>query len=228
MLSGIAWCTYENADFGVAGRVLGETPLGNYTVAWTISSALVEKITNLITGVTPAYSSAVQTDKTELRRYLLRLTEVMALLTVPGDCWNRTHGGPVRTVFLRPKWYGVIGPLRLLGIFIASRSLMTILPNLLTAVGDARFVMWVMISCLIVMPVAFYLGRLLIDYGSSCLTCPRGISSELSGPGRLQAWWVSPMSCGRTIAASSRTKEKPRRGVGMLTCKPSRVDSRSK
>ncbi len=79
IFSRIAWYSYENADFGVAGRVLGGVPLGNYTVAWTISSAPLEKIANLVTGVTPAYFSAIQTDKAELRRYILRLTEVLSL-----------------------------------------------------------------------------------------------------------------------------------------------------
>jgi O-antigen/teichoic acid export membrane protein len=158
LLSGIAWYTYENADFGVAGRVLGEIPLGNYTVAWTISSAPVEKITNLITGVTPAYFSAVQSDKSELRRYLLRLTEIMALLTVPASIGIALTADLFVPLLLGPKWYGVIGPLRLLGVFIAGRSLMTILPNLLTAIGDARFVMWNMLACVVVMPFAFYVG----------------------------------------------------------------------
>jgi O-antigen/teichoic acid export membrane protein len=158
LLSGIAWYTYENADFGVAGRVLGEVPLGNYTVAWTISSTPVEKITNLITGVTPAYFSAVQSDKSELRRYLLRLTEIMALLTVPASVGIALTADLFVPLLLGPKWYGVIGPLRLLGVFIAGRSLMTILPNLLTAIGDARFVMWNMVTCVIIMPVVFYIG----------------------------------------------------------------------
>jgi O-antigen/teichoic acid export membrane protein len=158
LLSGFAWYVYENADFGVAGRGLGEKPLGNYTVAWTISSAPVEKITNLITGVTPAYFSAVQTKKDELRRYLLRLTEIMALFTVPASVGLALTADLLVPLLLGPKWYGVIGPLRLLGVFIAARSLTTILPNLLTAIGDARFVMWNMILCVIIMPAAFFVG----------------------------------------------------------------------
>jgi len=85
ILSRVTWYAYENADFAVAGRVLGGVELGNYTVAWNISSAPLEKIANLVTGVTPAYFSAVQTDKSELRRYLLRLTEILSFVTVPAS-----------------------------------------------------------------------------------------------------------------------------------------------
>ena len=158
LFSGFAWYAYDNADFGVAGRVLGGTALGNYTVAWTVASAPVEKIANLFTGVTPAFFSAVQTDKAELRRYLLRLTEVLSFVTVPASFGLALVADYLVLALLGPKWVGVIGPLRLLGVFVAGRSIATILPNLLTAIGDARFVMWATIGSAIFMPVAFLIG----------------------------------------------------------------------
>jgi len=158
LFSGVAWYAYDNADFGVAGRVLGSTALGNYTVAWTIASAPVEKIANLVTGITPAYFSAVQADKAELRRYLLRLTEILSFVTVPASLGLALVADYMVPALLGPKWIGAIGPLRLLGVFVAGRSIATILPNLLTAIGDARFVMWATIASAIFMPIAFLIG----------------------------------------------------------------------
>lgn len=158
LVSGITWYAYDNSDFAVAGRMLGAVPLGNYTVAWNIGSAPVEKITNLVTGVTPAFFSAVQTNKAELRRYLLRLSEVMALFTLPASVGVALTADYLIPVLFGPKWYGAVGPLRLLGIFFSVRSLVTILPNLLTAIRDARFVMWSMITAVIAMPIAFVFG----------------------------------------------------------------------
>jgi O-antigen/teichoic acid export membrane protein len=158
ILSGVAWYAYDNADFGVAGRVLGEVALGNYTVAWTISSAPVEKITNLVTTVTPTFFSAMQTDKAELRRYLLRLSEVISYLTVPAGMGLALVADHLVPVLLGPKWYGAIGPLRLLAVLFAVRSLCTILPNLLTAIGDAAFVMRTTVVSAIIMPLAFLVG----------------------------------------------------------------------
>jgi O-antigen/teichoic acid export membrane protein len=158
LLSSLAWYAYDNADFGVAGRVLGSTELGNYTVAWTISSAPVEKVTNLVTSVTPAFFSAIQKDPAELRRYLLGLTEVLSYLTVPAAIGLALVADYLVPVLLGPKWLGVIGPLRLLGILFAARSLSTIFPNLLTAVGEAGFVMKTTVAAAIVMPGAFYVG----------------------------------------------------------------------
>jgi O-antigen/teichoic acid export membrane protein len=158
ILSRIAWYAYENADFGVAGKMLGGVSLGNYTVAWNISSAPLEKIANLVTGVTPAYFSAVQTDRSELRRYLLRLSEILSLITVPASIGLAMVADYVVEALLGPKWTGVVAPLRLLGVFVATRSLTTFLPNLLTAIGDSAFVMRAMVGSAITMPIAFVIG----------------------------------------------------------------------
>jgi len=158
LLSRVAAYAYDNADFGVAGRVLGEAPLGNYTVAWTISSAPVEKIANLVMGVTPAYFSTLQTDKAQLRRYLLRLTELLSFVTVPASIGLAVSARYLVPALLGSKWHDVIGPLRLLGLFVAVRSVATIFPNLLTAIGDAGFVMWASVASAIVMPISFFIG----------------------------------------------------------------------
>ncbi|MGH9735293.1 MAG: lipopolysaccharide biosynthesis protein [Candidatus Acidiferrales bacterium] len=158
MVGRIAAYAYDNADFAVAGKVLGSVPLGNYTVAWTISSAPVEKISNLLMGVTPAYFSTIQTDKPQLRRYVLRLTELLSLVTVPASIGLAVSAPYLVPAVLGPKWVLVIGPLRLLGLFVAVRSVATVLPNMLTAIGDAQFVMWASFASAIVMPIAFLAG----------------------------------------------------------------------
>jgi O-antigen/teichoic acid export membrane protein len=158
MFSSVAAYLYENADFTVAGRMLGEVPLGNYSVAWTISSAPVEKIANLVTGVMPTFFSTVQADKTELRRYLLRLTEIISLVTLPASIGLVIVADYLVPILLGPKWYGVIGPLRLLGVFFAVRSIATIIPNLLVSIGEATFVMWASLGGAVIMVVAFLIG----------------------------------------------------------------------
>ena len=64
----IAWYSYSNADFLVAGKLFGQAGLGAYTIAWNLASLPVEKITSLVTQVTPAFLSAVQHDRAALRR----------------------------------------------------------------------------------------------------------------------------------------------------------------
>src|SRR2546425_13021893 len=71
----LAWYVYSNADFLVAGRILGKVALGLYEVGWNLANVPIEKITSLVGQVTPAVFSAVQRDHAALRRYLLRSEE---------------------------------------------------------------------------------------------------------------------------------------------------------
>jgi len=142
----------------VAGRRLGQAALGAYTVAWTIASTPVEKITNLVTRVTPAFFSAVQHDKPELRRYLLRITEGLALLTFPASFGIALVADQFVPCVLGPKWVAAIIPLRLLGILAALRSITTLFPSILFTSRHSRFVMWNTIIAAVVCPAAFYYG----------------------------------------------------------------------
>ena len=154
--SRVAWYAYSNSDFLVAGRVLGQAPLGAYTLAWTIASTPVEKITNIITRVTPAFFSAVQDDKPHLRRYLLGITNGLSLLTFPASLGLALVADQFVLVVLGAKWVPAIMPLRLLAVYAAMRSITTVFPNMLFAMRHSRFVMWMSVVSAVIFPAAFY------------------------------------------------------------------------
>ena len=154
--SRIAWYLYSNSDFMVAGRRLGQAALGAYTVAWTIASTPVEKVTTLVTRVTPAFFSAVQHEEAQLRRYLLRITEGLALITFPASFGMALVADQFVLCVLGPKWNTAIMPLRLLAIYAALRSITTVFPSVLTARRDSRFVMWNTFAAAAIFPAAFY------------------------------------------------------------------------
>jgi PST family polysaccharide transporter len=155
--SRIAWYVYSNSDFLIAGRLLGQAALGTYTIAWTIASTPVEKITNMVTRVTPAFFSAVQHDNSELRRYLLRLTEGLSLITFPASFGIVLVADQFVGCVLGPKWRSAAVPLQLLGVYAAFRSITTLFPGILYATRHSRFVMWNTVVAAVVFPVAFYL-----------------------------------------------------------------------
>jgi PST family polysaccharide transporter len=154
----LAWYWYSNADFIVAGRTLGQTGLGNYTVAWNLANAPVEKITNLVGGVTPAYYSAVQEDRAALRRYLLRPIEVISLITFPLAVGLALVSRDAVLSILGQKWQEVIAPLRLLALYACVRSIMPLVSQVLMVTGDSGFVMWNGIISVVAFPSAFLIG----------------------------------------------------------------------
>lgn len=160
----IAWYSYSNADFLVAGKLFGQAGLGAYTIAWNLASLPVEKITSLVTQVTPAFLSAVQHDRAALRRYFLAISEGLAFLTLPATLGLAAVAEDFVLVVLGEEWRAAIVPLMLLAWYASLRSLVTILPQVLNVADEARFAMRVTLATAIVLPPAFVLAG--IEWGT--------------------------------------------------------------
>jgi len=153
-----SWSTYSTLDNVTAGRVFGQSALGLYGMAWTLANTPLEKIVTLVTTLIPAYLSRVQTDMAALRQYFRSLSEVIALATFPATLGLALVARVAIPLIMGPKWKGMIAPLEVLSLYAAFRSLVALLPKVLTAVGIARFVMRVELVGLFLMPLAFWIG----------------------------------------------------------------------
>ena len=168
LITRFAWYAFSNGDFLVAGRMLGGSALGNYTLAWSIASVPVEKVTALISRVGPAFFSAVQHDKSELRRYLAGLTEMLALIVFPVTAGLGLVSSDLVRVVFGPKWTGAILPLSLLSVAMAVRSITPLLPFVLNVVKETRFSMWNSVAASLILPLGFYLGS---HWGTGGIAC---------------------------------------------------------
>jgi len=158
LVARLSWSFYSDADFLVAGRVLGAAALGNYTFAWNLATLPIAKITTLVGQVTPAFFSANQSDRVGLRRYLRSLTEGLSLITFPASIALGLTAPELVTLALGKSWLGVIAPLEVLAFYSSIRSISALLGPLLTALRETRFLMWNNLAAVIVMPTAFYIG----------------------------------------------------------------------
>lgn len=158
LVSIIALNSYERLDNVTAGRVLGRSALGFYAMAWNLAYVPLEKVTSLVTTVLPSYFAAVQDDLVALRRYVRTLTEGLALATFPASVGLGLVARELVPFALGKKWEGVIAPLQVLSVYVAVRSVIPVLSRVLTAVGNARFVMWNDVAALCFLPIAFFVG----------------------------------------------------------------------
>ncbi len=158
LIGRLAWYAYTNADFLVAGRVLGTAALGAYTFAWTIASVPVEKVTALVTRVTPAFFSRLQHDRTGTTRILINITEALTYLTLPASVGLALVADDFVRLYLGPQWTEAIRPLQILAVYATIRSVVTLFPQILTMRRDTRFLMWNGLATAIALPTAFYLG----------------------------------------------------------------------
>ncbi len=154
----VAWYTYLNADFLLVGRLLQRQALGVYTFAWTLTNLPVEKITALVSHVSPAYFSALQDDRAGLRRYVLALTEGLATLALPMTVGLALVADDFVALAFGAKWQGAVVPIRLLAVSMAWRAVAPVLHNALLMLGDARFLMYQGLACALTFPAAFYAG----------------------------------------------------------------------
>src|SRR5438445_2542196 len=151
----VCWYASSNADFLMTGRILGKAALGFYNVGWTLASVPVDKVAALVGQVTPAFFSAVQTDLPAIRRYLLRITEGIALVTFPVSVGLALVARDFVLVVLGSKWEGTIAPLQLLAAYAAVRSITPLLAQVLMTIRDTGFEMWRMVLAAAVMPTSF-------------------------------------------------------------------------
>lgn len=151
----VAWFAYSNADFLVAGRILGQAALGAYDFAWTLTNIPVEKLTSLVSNVTPTVFASVQSDARELERSVLSVTEGIATVAFPVAIGLGLVSSDLISGVFGAKWAGAIVPLRLLAIYTAMRSVMPVLPAALTVRGKTRFLMYHGIASAISFPLAF-------------------------------------------------------------------------
>jgi teichuronic acid exporter len=158
LVSVFSWSAYNTLDNVTVGRVLGQASLGFYGMAWTLSNMPLEKVVSLVTTIIPSYLAKVQKEPAALRRYLHTLTEALALATFPATIGLALVARELVPIALGRKWDGMIVPLEILCLYTAFRSIEALLSKILTAVGNARFVMWVELTALVIMPASFYLG----------------------------------------------------------------------
>lgn len=154
----LTWWAQTNADFLVVGKVLGQTVLGAYSLALAVASVPVEKVTAMVGRVTPAVFSVVQRDAAAMRRYLLRLTSGISLVTFPAALGLALVADDFVRVVLGAGWAGAVVPLRILAAYATLRSVTPLLGHVLTVTGGTGFAMRVGIASAVVLPAGFYLG----------------------------------------------------------------------
>lgn len=154
----LSWFVYDNSDFTIAGRVLGEAPLGAYTMSWTLAHAPLEKLTVLVNRVTQPFFASIQSDLIALRRYLLNITGALALVIYPATVGLALVSNEFISVVLGAKWHGAVVPLQLLALHALMRSNVILVTPVINAIGEARFAMWQGMASALILPVSFYLG----------------------------------------------------------------------
>lgn len=156
--SQLAWYAYNNSDFAVVGKFLGSQALGAYTLGWTIANVPVDRISSLVNRVTPAYFARLSHERETLRRYLLRLSEGLALATFPACVGLALIARDLVITVLGPGWEGAVAPLQILAAVSAVRSLFVLAAPILVFTGQVERNLSFSLLLVLILPISFVIG----------------------------------------------------------------------
>lgn len=146
------------ADTGIVGRMLGAVPLGAYSVAWSQANIPVDRVTAIVSEVTPSILAAAQHDPPALRRYVRIITEGIAFLSFPATVGMAIVADDFVMLILGEKWAAVIAPLRVLALVGALRSITPILTQVMIATENARKNLHFTVTTALVIPLFVFIG----------------------------------------------------------------------
>lgn len=146
------------ADVLVVGRTLGTEALGIYNVGWTNANIPVERVTPIVTGVSAAVFAASQEDRYGLRRYVKMFTEGIALLAFPACFGLAVVADDFVLLVFGERWMATVGPLRILAIVGAMRSITPVLSQVLVNTDQAKENMQFAIAAAVIIPGLLLIG----------------------------------------------------------------------
>jgi PST family polysaccharide transporter len=154
----VLWQAYDNSDYAVVGRMLGSEPLGWYTFAFRLATLINQKIASVINRVSLPSFSAMHDDMPRLVEHWLSITRKLALVnfSLLAALFANAHDLILFTV--GEKWAPAAMPLQFLCVVGAIRTILPLVPNVLSACGKTAIVFrYNLLSC-ITLPLAFIVG----------------------------------------------------------------------
>jgi O-antigen/teichoic acid export membrane protein len=139
-LDRLLWFAYTNVDVAIAGRVLGGTLVGVYTVATSLASIPLEKLMTLVNEISLSAFSRMQGDPERIRSGVLRAVESVSLLAFPTFFGMAMVAPDLVEILLGPKWTVAIVPLQVLCLVFPFRALGIFFAPALFATGQPRVV----------------------------------------------------------------------------------------
>jgi O-antigen/teichoic acid export membrane protein len=156
----VLWYISSNADFAIVGRLLGSVQLGFYGMAFQFSSIPLDRLVAIVTQVAFPTFSSLQHDDDRLRRYYVKLTSTVALVTFPMLIGLALIADAAVPLLLTSKWTPIVVPLQILCVVSCFRAVEMLCHPLVVAKGRPQVSLWNSLLQAVVLPIAFILGVL--------------------------------------------------------------------
>jgi O-antigen/teichoic acid export membrane protein len=153
----LLWHLYSNADFAILGRLRGPVVLGYYSIAFTLITVPVSKLTATCNQIVYPIFCRLQREPERLRNWFLRLTVLLGFLGFPIMIGMALVAHDGITTVLGAKWKPAVLPFQVL---CGAGTIMIIsiaLPPMFNALGRPDINFKYALSCTLLLPLGFYL-----------------------------------------------------------------------
>ncbi len=113
----------ENIDYLLVGKLLGSEALGIYTMAFRLSRYPIEKIGPILGRMLIPAFAIIQDQPERIRQNVLRLSAIVALITVPFSIFLFFTTEPLVTFIVGEKWLDTVPLIQVFIVYILFLSL---------------------------------------------------------------------------------------------------------
>ncbi len=149
---------YTKSDCFFAGRMLGASKLGYYSMALQLSVIPTDKVISLINRVSFPLFSRCQNDTATFNDFFLKMVKILTIIAMPLYCGGIFLADELISLLLGPKWIDAIIPFKMLciaQIFVALASVNAIVYN---AKGLPRVNLYFNLVNFIMLPLSFFIA----------------------------------------------------------------------
>lgn len=149
---------YSNADYLIVGRIFGAEAVGIYTLAFRIVSDTVKTLTSNLNEVAYPAFSKLQTDLDRLKKYFFTIARGSLLLFSSVLIVVAVYIEDLLLLGGYDEWMDAVPLIHIFTAVAVLRTISTLVPQLLNALGQARLNFYYSLSNAFVMPAAFIIG----------------------------------------------------------------------
>ncbi|MBN2112627.1 MAG: lipopolysaccharide biosynthesis protein [Acidimicrobiia bacterium] len=135
MLTDIQAAVWSNLDYVIVGRLLGDTALGIYTLAYRLPELLILSVWRVLGGAIFPFFASIQRFPDLLRKGFLATIRYSQIVVVPLCVGLFITAGPAVEVLFGDKWADAIPVLRLLAVFALVGSIGVNIGDVYKAIG---------------------------------------------------------------------------------------------
>jgi len=135
MLTDIQAAVWSNLDYVIVGRLLGDTALGIYTLAYRLPELLILSVWRVLGGAIFPFFSSIQRFPDLLRKGFLATIRYSQIVVVPLCVGLFITAGPAVEVLFGDRWADAIPVLRLLAVFALVGSIGVNIGDVYKAIG---------------------------------------------------------------------------------------------